>query len=43
MSRAICTELAPDREEAQLCKRRKSPALAGLLPCFPLLFPVANK
>jgi len=40
---AICTGLVSDHAEAQLRRRRKSPALAELLPGFPLLFPVANK
>lgn len=40
---AICVGLVSDYAEAQLCRRRKSPVLAELLPGFPLLFPVANK
>lgn len=40
---AICTGLLSDHMEAQLCRQRKSPVLAELLPGFPLLFPVANK
>ena len=43
MREAICTGLVSDHAEAQLCRRRKSPVLAELLPGFPLLFPVANK
>lgn len=43
MREAICTGLVSHHAEAQLCRRRKSPALAELLPGFPLLFPVANK
>lgn len=39
----ICTGLVSDHMEAQLCRRRKSPVLAELLPGFPLLFPMANK
>lgn len=43
MREAICAGLVPDHVEAQLCRRRKSPVLAELLPGFPLLFPVANR
>lgn len=43
MRETICTGLVSDPVESQLCRRRKSPVLAELLPGFPLLFPVANK
>lgn len=43
MRETICTGLGSDHMDAQLCRQRKSPVLAQLLPGFPLLFPVANK